>query len=84
MNTTTNPAEITVDHAASVKVNGGFRSGRWVVTHAGIKYTVFDSIPAQCDLDEQTRRVQKTAARAIATSIKPRGEGLIGGAELAA
>ena len=83
MTTTINPSAIAVNHTASVKVNGGFRSGRWHVKHAGIDYTVYASVPAQCDLDEQTRRVQETAARAIALSIKPRGEGLIGGAELA-
>lgn len=78
-----NPEEVVVDHFTSVPVRGGFRSGRWHVALAGTRYTVFASVPAQCDLDEQTRRVQAAAAVAIASSVKPRGEGLIGGAELA-
>lgn len=84
MNTTTiNPVEITVDHMRSVPVNGGFRSGRWIVTYGGTRYAIYASVPAQCDMDEQTRLVQLSAARAIAKSVKPRGQGFIGGAELA-
>mgnify|MGYP001408449879 CR=1 FL=1 len=83
MTTTIDPVEITVDHMRSVSVSGGFRSGRWIVTYEGTKYAIFASVPAQCDMDEQTRRVQISAARAIAKSVQPRGHGLIGGAELA-
>lgn len=72
---TINPSDITIDHMRSPAQQSGFRAGQWRVSHAGTDYRVFESIPAQCSLDEQTKRVQATAAREIADGtaeeIKP-------------
>ena len=56
-------------------VNGGFRSGYWPVTIGGIKFRVYQSLPAALELKEQHRMLVDRVRLRLENALVKDGSG---------